>query len=55
MEPVDVIVVGAGLAGLRAVQVLNASGRSVLVLERAPVLGGRLASVTVDGYVLDEG
>ena len=47
--------VGAGLAGLRAVQVLNASGRSVLVLERAPVLGGRLASVTVDGYVLDEG
>ena len=55
MEPVDVIVVGAGLAGLRAAQVLNANGRSVLVLERAPVIGGRLASVTVDGYVLDEG
>lgn len=55
MEPVDVIVVGAGLAGLRAAQVLNASGRSVLVLERAAVVGGRLASATVDGYVLDEG
>lgn len=49
------IVVGAGLAGLRAAQVLSIRGRSVLVLERAPVVGGRLASRTIDGYVVDEG
>ena len=55
MEPVDVIVVGAGLAGLRAAQVLEGAGRSVLVLERAPVVGGRLASRTLDGFIVDEG
>ena len=55
MEPIDVIVVGAGLAGLRAAQVLEGAGRSVLVLERAPVVGGRLASRSIDGFVVDEG
>ena len=47
--------VGAGLAGLRAAQVLDANGRSVLVLERAAVVGGRLTSTTIDGFVVDEG
>lgn len=51
----DVIIVGAGLAGLRAAQVLENAGRSVLVLEARAEVGGRVASRTVDGFVLDEG
>lgn len=51
----DVIVIGAGLAGLRAAGVLEERGLSVLLLEQRASVGGRLASHTVDGFVIDEG
>ena len=51
----DVIVVGAGLAGLRCAQLLGESGRAVLLVDRSPFVGGRLHSFSVDGYVIDEG
>jgi phytoene dehydrogenase-like protein len=54
-EDADVIVVGAGLAGLRAAQVLNDAGRQVILIEADDHVGGRLSSRTVDGFVLDEG
>lgn len=41
----DVLVVGGGLAGLSAALELQARGRSVLVLERSPRLGGKADSV----------
>ena len=51
----DVIVVGAGLAGLRCARVLQDAGREVVVLEAAAHVGGRVTSETVDGFVVDRG
>ena len=45
---VDVLVVGAGLAGLCAAQDVVAEGRSVLVVEARPRVGGRMMTVTAD-------
>jgi glycine/D-amino acid oxidase-like deaminating enzyme len=51
----DVIVVGAGLAGLSAARHLEAAGRSVLVLDGASEVGGRMRTDRVDGWLLDHG
>lgn len=51
----DVVVVGAGLAGLVAARILAERGLSVLVLEREAEVGGRQRTRTVDGFVLDRG
>lgn len=53
VEPADVIVVGAGVAGLAAAHHLNRAGLSVTVLEAAPAVGGRMATDKVDGFHLD--
>jgi phytoene dehydrogenase-like protein len=54
-EQVDVVVVGAGLAGLAAAKRLSAAGRSVLVLEASDGIGGRVRTDEVDGFHLDRG
>ena len=46
---VDVLVVGAGLAGLTAARDLVAAGRSVLVLEARERVGGRVVSRDIGG------
>jgi glycine/D-amino acid oxidase-like deaminating enzyme len=51
----DAVVVGAGLAGLRAAQVLARRGLDVVVLEAADRPGGRVATDVVDGFRLDRG
>jgi hypothetical protein len=54
-ESADVIVIGAGLAGLRAAQVLEGAGRHVTVIEKSTRIGGRVATRHIDGFTIDEG
>jgi len=55
VERADVVIVGAGLAGLRCARVAAAAGCSVLVLEASDGVGGRARTDHVDGFQLDRG
>jgi monoamine oxidase len=48
-DDADVVVVGAGLAGLVAARQLAASGRSVIVLEARDRVGGRTLNASIGG------
>ncbi|MGK5642126.1 NAD(P)/FAD-dependent oxidoreductase [Streptomyces sp. URMC 126] len=49
----DVVIVGAGLAGLSAAHHLTGAGVGVTVLEAADRPGGRMATDRIDGFRLD--
>lgn len=49
------VVIGAGVAGLAATLELAARGCKVTLLERAPVAGGKLRTVSVGGVAIDAG
>lgn len=49
------VIIGAGLAGLRAAITLAEAGRHVVVLEASDRVGGRQRSDVVDGFTLDVG
>ncbi|MFE2513437.1 NAD(P)/FAD-dependent oxidoreductase [Streptomyces naganishii] len=49
----DVVVVGAGVAGLSAAHRLISAGVTTAVLEAAPYVGGRMSTEKVDGFRLD--
>ena len=51
----EVLVVGAGLAGLNAAIYLEASGVDVTVIESSDRAGGRVASDVIDGFICDRG
>lgn len=51
----DVVVVGAGLAGLACARRLAQAGVDVEVREAEPVVGGRIRTDVVDGMLLDRG
>lgn len=51
----DVVVVGAGLAGLRCAQRLGELGHEALVLEAGDAVGGRIRTDVVDGFRCDRG
>jgi oxygen-dependent protoporphyrinogen oxidase len=50
-----VVVVGGGIAGLAAAHALSSGGFEVIVLESAPMIGGKLRVSDVAGVAVDEG
>lgn len=51
----DVIIIGAGLAGLSCAHVLQKQGIHYLLLDGAEKVGGRIRTDVVDGFQLDRG
>jgi len=51
----DVVVVGAGLAGLTAADRLTRAGLEVIVIESSDWVGGRVRTDQVGGFLLDRG
>ncbi len=51
----DVIVVGAGLAGLNCALTLQSRGLAVSVLDAADAVGGRVRTDRIDGFLCDRG
>ena len=54
-ERCDVVVIGAGLAGLVAARRLRRAGLDVVLLEAGDDVGGRVRTDVVDGWRLDRG
>ena len=54
-DSAEVVVVGAGIAGLTCARRLHRAGVQVVVLERAGAVGGRVRTDLVDGIRLDHG
>ncbi|HEY4979082.1 MAG TPA: NAD(P)/FAD-dependent oxidoreductase [Candidatus Acidoferrum sp.] len=51
----DVLIVGAGLAGLCCARLLHEKGVSFQILEASDGIGGRVRTDAVDGFLLDRG
>jgi phytoene dehydrogenase-like protein len=51
----DVLIVGAGLAGLACAQDLTRAGVECSVLEASDAVGGRVRTDAIDGFLLDRG
>lgn len=51
----EVIIIGAGLAGLTCARRLHAEGVSCTVLEAAEAVGGRVRTDVAEGFLLDRG
>ena len=54
-EKKDVIVIGAGIAGLAVAKSLKSKGYNVRILEAGDHYGGRIKTVDMDGYEADFG
>ena len=51
----DVLIIGAGIAGLSAAKLLKQAGKRILVIEASDAIGGRVRSDLKDGFILDRG
>ena len=52
---IDVLVIGAGLAGLQCARVLARGGRTIQVVEASDDIGGRVRTDVIDGFRCDRG
>jgi monoamine oxidase len=50
MENADVIIIGAGVAGLAAGRELSESGKKIFILEARNRIGGRINTLTIPGF-----
>lgn len=55
VEKTDVLIIGAGIAGLTAAKVLKAAGKTIKILEGSDSVGGRVKTDEIDGFRLDHG
>jgi phytoene dehydrogenase-like protein len=55
MSEADVLIVGAGLAGICCARTLHRHGVGFRILEASDGIGGRVRSDRVDGFILDRG
>ena len=51
----DIVIVGAGLAGMRCAELLQKAGFDTLLLEASDAPGGRVRTDCIDGFRLDRG
>ncbi len=51
----EVLVIGAGIAGLRCASLLARAGRDIRVWEASDVVGGRVRTDVIDGFRCDRG
>ncbi|MCB9453281.1 MAG: FAD-dependent oxidoreductase [Anaerolineaceae bacterium] len=54
-EQPQVLVIGAGIAGLAAAFTLHQAGLKVTVLEAGSRVGGRMTTDVIDGFIMDRG
>nr|MDP9165247.1 NAD(P)/FAD-dependent oxidoreductase [Actinomycetota bacterium] len=54
-DDTDVLIIGAGIAGLRCAAVLRAAGRDVRIWEASDDIGGRIRTDVIDGFRCDRG
>jgi protoporphyrinogen oxidase len=53
MKPI--LLVGGGIAGLQAANILHDNHRDFILFEKEAWVGGRICSVQKDGFILDRG
>jgi len=51
----SIVIVGGGIAGLQAAQILQSKGLDFILIEKSMSLGGRVQSEQFQGYTLDHG
>jgi len=51
----EVVIVGAGIAGLTAGKILSQKGKEVLLIEKSDQVGGRVRTDHHEGFLLDHG
>ncbi|MBC6112968.1 NAD(P)/FAD-dependent oxidoreductase [Pedobacter fastidiosus] len=54
-ELIDVVIIGAGIAGLTAGKILKSAGKTIKIIEASDGVGGRVRTDHINGFLLDRG